>query len=154
VHIRSVGLYHDKAEGMEKGKTSAFILEMDGLNIVHLGDVAICLAPGYQRIGSWMYCSSRWGRLYAQRHRRETSSRAIETRQYIIPMHFGTPVFEDVLRRMSSGGSSKRQGFSRSGPQDENTWRVISNELIVETNFKPTAPVIVLLNWQAKKSES
>src|SRR5262249_40235934 len=39
VQIRTVGVYHDKSQGMERGKNSIFILEVDGLRIVHLGDL-------------------------------------------------------------------------------------------------------------------
>src|SRR5260370_12135924 len=44
VRIRSVGVYHDKVEGMAKGKNTIFVLEMDGLHIVHLGDLGHLLS--------------------------------------------------------------------------------------------------------------
>src|SRR5262245_51130396 len=39
IRIRSVGVYHDNSQGLEKGKNTVFILEVDGLRIVHLGDL-------------------------------------------------------------------------------------------------------------------
>src|SRR5437879_6315814 len=39
VHIRSVGLYHDDTQGLQRGKNTAFIIEVDGIRIVHLGDL-------------------------------------------------------------------------------------------------------------------
>src|SRR5262245_42623332 len=39
IHVKTVGVYHDTSEGMERGKNAVFILEVDGLRIVHLGDL-------------------------------------------------------------------------------------------------------------------
>src|SRR5262245_44682102 len=43
--VRTVGVYHDTVEGMERGKNAVFILEVDGLRIVHLGDLGHLLTP-------------------------------------------------------------------------------------------------------------
>src|SRR5205814_3222627 len=45
VHLRTVGVYHDNAEGMERGKNTVFVIEVDGLRIVHLGDLGHLLTP-------------------------------------------------------------------------------------------------------------
>ena len=37
--IKSVGLYHDKESGMARGRNTAFLIEVDGLRICHLGDL-------------------------------------------------------------------------------------------------------------------
>ena len=39
VHVRTVGVYHDPVEGMERGKNAVFVVEVDGLRVVHLGDL-------------------------------------------------------------------------------------------------------------------
>src|SRR5262245_17928175 len=39
VTVRSVGTYHDKSEGMERGRNAVWVIEADGLRIVHLGDL-------------------------------------------------------------------------------------------------------------------
>src|SRR5437588_62749 len=46
IHIRTVGLYHDDMEGLRAGKVSAFLIEMDGWRICHLGDLGHMLTPG------------------------------------------------------------------------------------------------------------
>ena len=39
VKVTTVPTYHDKYMGMNRGKNSAFIIEVDGLRLVHLGDL-------------------------------------------------------------------------------------------------------------------
>src|SRR5262249_51896548 len=52
IHLGSVGLYHDDMEGLRSGKVTAFIIEMDGWRICHLGDVGHLLTPAQvQKIG-------------------------------------------------------------------------------------------------------
>ena len=59
VHVRSLGVYHDNVEGMERGKNSIFILEVDGLRIVHLGDARISHTPQGQRARLLRTCMER-----------------------------------------------------------------------------------------------
>src|SRR5262249_46675961 len=61
----------------------------------------------------------------------------LKPRMYILPMHYGTRTFEDLL------------------PPDEflegqkNVQRMLTtNELTIRTAFHPPAPVIVLLGWE------
>jgi L-ascorbate metabolism protein UlaG (beta-lactamase superfamily) len=39
VHLRTVGTYHDDTQGSARGKNSVFVIEANGLHIVHLGDL-------------------------------------------------------------------------------------------------------------------
>src|ERR1700722_19391248 len=39
VHYKAVGTYHDDSQGMERGINTVFIVEVDGLRFVHLGDL-------------------------------------------------------------------------------------------------------------------
>ncbi len=39
VTISAVELFHDKSGGRDRGKTLAFIIDSDGLRLVHLGDL-------------------------------------------------------------------------------------------------------------------
>ena len=39
IHVRTVGSFHDKQEGSQRGKNAIFIFELPGLNVVHLGDL-------------------------------------------------------------------------------------------------------------------
>ncbi|MEE9200377.1 MAG: MBL fold metallo-hydrolase [Candidatus Brocadiales bacterium] len=39
VKIHNIGTYHDDVQGKKSGKNSVFIIEVDGLRLVHLGDL-------------------------------------------------------------------------------------------------------------------
>ena len=39
VHIQTIGTFHDDMAGAQRGKNGVFILDVDGLRIVHLGDL-------------------------------------------------------------------------------------------------------------------
>jgi L-ascorbate metabolism protein UlaG (beta-lactamase superfamily) len=39
IHVRTVGSFHDKQEGSQRGKNAIFIFELPDLKIVHLGDL-------------------------------------------------------------------------------------------------------------------
>ena len=39
VFVTGVELYHDEKTGQERGKTTAYVIEMDGVMICHLGDL-------------------------------------------------------------------------------------------------------------------
>lgn len=43
--IRSVATFHDTEEGAKRGPNTVFILQVDGLNICHLGDLGHPLTP-------------------------------------------------------------------------------------------------------------
>ena len=149
VHIRTVGLFHDKAEGMSKGKVSAFMLEMDGLHIVHLGDLGHLLRPkDIKAIGPVDVLMIPVGGVYALNGAdAKLVLEQLKPRQYIIPMHYGTNVFEDVLPPdeflEDQADVKDYRELKKKVPG-----RVITNELVVETTFKPAAPVIVVLNWR------
>jgi L-ascorbate metabolism protein UlaG (beta-lactamase superfamily) len=46
VLITALKTYHDKVEGAERGKNLVFSIKMDGLNMVHLGDIGHKLSNG------------------------------------------------------------------------------------------------------------
>jgi L-ascorbate metabolism protein UlaG (beta-lactamase superfamily) len=39
IQLQSLGTYHDAMSGLQRGKNGVFILDVDGLRIVHLGDL-------------------------------------------------------------------------------------------------------------------
>jgi len=138
VHLRSVGVYHDNVNGMLRGKNTVFILEVDGLHIVHLGDLGHLLSErAVKEIGPVDILMIPVGGVYTLNG--ADAKKVVEQlkpRQYILPMHYGTKVFDDVL------------------PADEfldeqkNVEKLAGNTLVVKTDFKPTEPVIVVLDWK------
>src|SRR5262249_42398055 len=39
VRVRSIGVYHDNVSGAQYGKNTIFVVDVDGLRVVHLGDL-------------------------------------------------------------------------------------------------------------------
>jgi len=138
VHIRSIGAYHDTTEGMERGKNTIFILEMDGLRIVHLGDLGHLLTPKQlQAIGPVDVLMIPVGGVYTiNGSEAKKVVEQLKPRQYILPMHYGTKAFDDLL------------------PADEfledqkNVKKFVTNKLTVASDFKPAEPIIAILDWK------
>jgi L-ascorbate metabolism protein UlaG (beta-lactamase superfamily) len=141
VHIRSVGTYHDNAEGMEKGKNTVFIIEVDGVRIVHLGDLGHLLSPKLIReIGEVDVLMIPVGGVYTiNGSEAKDVVKQLKPRQYIVPMHYGTKVFDDLL--------SAEEFLDEQKSKEEYP----SNELIVDPKFKPVEPIIAILKWKGSK---
>ena len=139
VRIRSVGLFHDTKQGMERGKNAAFIVEFDGLKLCHLGDLGHLLSEEQLRqIGPVDVLLIPIGGVYTLNG--ETAKRVlaqIKPTRYTLPMHYGTRTFDDLL------------------PADEfldgqtNVKKMLNtNELILDNGAKPAEPTTVLLGWK------
>ena len=140
VHIRTVGTYHDDAQGMEKGKNAIFIVEVDGLRIVHLGDLGHLLTKEQvKEIGPVDVLMIPVGGVYTLNgaDAKEVVAQ-LKPKKYILPMHYGTKVFDDVL--------PVDEFLEEQKP--ENIKKLDSNKLEIDANFKPAEPVIVLLDWK------
>ncbi len=138
VRIRSVGVYHDNRGGLERGKNMVFIIEVDGLRIVHLGDLGHLLTEAQiKRIGPVDVLLIPVGGVYTING--DEAKRVVEQlkpRQYIIPMHCGTEVYDDLL---------SPQEFLE---DQKNVRRLPSNKLTIELGTKPATPMIVVLGWK------
>ena len=130
LRIRNIGVYHDTMQGMEFGKNSVFILDVDGLKIVHLGDLGHLLSDDQVRqIGPVDVLMIPIGGVYTINGARAKEVMAqLKPRMYVLPMHYGTPVDQDLL------------------PPDEfidgmpNVQRMLTtNELTIRTDFHPPA---------------
>lgn len=138
VHIRTVGVYHDNVEGMERGKNTIFIVEVDGLRIVHLGDLGHLLsAKEIKAIGPVDVLMIPVGGVYTiNGAEAQKVVKQLKPKQYILPMHYGTKVFTDLL------------------PPDEfledqkNVKKYATSKITVEAGAKVTEPIIALLDWK------
>ncbi|HEY1381268.1 MAG TPA: MBL fold metallo-hydrolase [Gemmataceae bacterium] len=142
VKVRTVPTYHDTVQGMSRGKNTVFVLEADGLHIVFLGDLGHVLTDDQVRqIGPVDILFVPIGGVYTLNGSKAKEVVAqLKPTRYVIPMHYGVRVFEDLL------------------PPDEfldgqkNVQRMLkTNELKVSTDVVPPAPVTVLLGWEASK---
>lgn len=138
VHIRSVGVYHDSMEGMERGKNTVFIIEVDGLRIVHLGDLGHLLGDkDIKRIGPVDVLMIPVGGVYTLNGSEAKRVVAqLKPRLAILPMHYGTKTFSDLL---------PVDEFI----EDEKNVRTLgSSKFTVDSHAHPTAPEIVIMDWK------
>jgi L-ascorbate metabolism protein UlaG (beta-lactamase superfamily) len=142
VHVRTVGVYHDPRKGMERGKCSVFIFEVDGLHIVHLGDLGHLLSDDeIKAIGPVDVLMIPVGGIYTiNGAEAKKVVEQLKPRRYILPMHYGTKVFDYVLPVDEFLEEQKK----------ENVKKLATNELVVKPDFKPAEPVIVVLHWEKK----
>jgi L-ascorbate metabolism protein UlaG (beta-lactamase superfamily) len=134
VKVRSVGTYHDRMQGMQRGKNTVFILDVDGLKIVHLGDLGHTLTDDQVlQIGPVDVLMIPVGGVYTLNGERAKEVMAqLKPKRYVLPMHYGTLTWTDVL------------------PPDEfldglpNVKKLPTNELTITTDFVPPAPIVAL----------
>lgn len=143
VHVRTVGVYHDNMQGLERGKNSVFIIQVDGLNIVHLGDLGHLLtAQQIREIGPVDVLMIPIGGVYTINGSEAKKVVAqLKPRQYILPMHYGTKVYDDLL--------PADEFLDEQDPQNVKHYN-LTNKLEVESNYKPKTPIIALLGWTEK----
>jgi len=143
VRIRNIPTFHDTQQGMERGRNAVFIIEADGLKIVHLGDLGHVLADEQVRqIGPMDVLMIPVGGVYTINGSKAKEVVAqLKPKRYILPMHYGTRTFDDLL------------------PPDEfldeqkNVKRMLNaNEFTVSAaEAVPPQPSILLLGWEKKK---
>jgi L-ascorbate metabolism protein UlaG (beta-lactamase superfamily) len=143
IGLHTVGTFHDNSQGMERGRNAVFILEIDGLRIVHLGDLGHSLsANDVKRIGPVDVLMIPVGGVYTLNG--SDAKKVVEQlkpKMYVIPMHYGTKVYDDLLPIDEFLDEQKR----------ENIRKLPTNELVIDTDFKPAEPVIAVLSDGTKK---
>jgi L-ascorbate metabolism protein UlaG (beta-lactamase superfamily) len=147
IHIGSVGLYHDDMEGLRAGKVTAFIVEMDGWRICHLGDVGHPLtAAQVRQIGEVDVLMIPIGGIYtANGSEAKKIVAQIKPREYIFPMHYGNKVFDDLLPATEFLDGQDRNKVAES---DDNT-------LTLNRESSRPRPLIVTFTYpvEAKKKK-
>jgi L-ascorbate metabolism protein UlaG (beta-lactamase superfamily) len=145
VHIRSVGVYHDSEQGMKHGKNTAFIVEMDGWRIVHLGDLGHLLTPQQLRnIGKVDVLMIPVGGVYTLNgSEAKKVVDQIKPKEYILPMHYGTAVYADLLSAAE---------FLEEFPK-ANVAVAKDNTLVLNRDKERPRPLVAVLHWwpRAKK---
>jgi L-ascorbate metabolism protein UlaG (beta-lactamase superfamily) len=140
VRVRTIGVYHDNAQGMEKGKNAIFVVEADGIRFVHLGDLGHVLTKEQvKEIGPVDVLMIPVGGIYTLNGADAKEVVAeLKPKKYIVPMHYGTKAFDDVLSAEEFLEDQKK----------ENIKKMNTNQLEIDLDFKPAEPVIVLLDWK------
>jgi L-ascorbate metabolism protein UlaG (beta-lactamase superfamily) len=141
VHVQSVGVYHDEVEGMERGKNTVFIIEVDGMRIVHLGDLGHLLKPAQlKRIGPVDVLLIPVGGVYTiNGSEAKKVVEQLKPRKYIVPMHYGTKEYDELLPV-----DEFLEDFTKANIRIKEG----TNQLVIDSDFKPAEPIVVVLNWK------
>ena len=139
VRVRNVATYHDTMNGLQRGKNSIFIVEVDGLFICHLGDLGHELTDAQVKaIGKVDVLMVPIGGIYTiNGEQAQAVMKQLKPRLFVLPMHYGVPNFDELA-----------------GPEEfldgqKNVKKMpTTNELTFPIDAKPDAPTVVLLNWR------
>jgi L-ascorbate metabolism protein UlaG (beta-lactamase superfamily) len=102
VRVRTVATYHDDMEGLKHGKNSVLVIEVDGWRIVHLGDLGHELTSeqlkAITKDGPIDVLMIPVGGVYTLNgSEAKRVLKQLNPKEYVIPMHYGTPIYEDLL---------------------------------------------------------
>jgi L-ascorbate metabolism protein UlaG (beta-lactamase superfamily) len=139
IRVRNVATYHDTQNGLQRGKNSIFVVEVDKLVICHLGDLGHELtADQVKAIGTVDILMIPVGGVYTiNGEQAQKVMKQLNPRLYVLPMHYGMPGFDDLATPAEFLEDQK------------NVKKMLtSNELVVPLDAKADAPTIVLLGWK------
>lgn len=99
VQIQTLGTYHDAMGGLERGKNGVFIIDIDGVRVVHLGDLGHTLSDiQVKKLGKVDILMVPIGGVYTLNG--ISAYKVVEQvkpKRYVLPMHYGTDVYTDLL---------------------------------------------------------
>jgi L-ascorbate metabolism protein UlaG (beta-lactamase superfamily) len=146
VKIRTVGTYHDNMNGMKRGLNAILIMEFDGLKVAHLGDLGHALSKAQlQKLGDVDILFVPVGGVYTLNGEDAAAVvKQIKPKRCIIPMHYGTKVYDDVLPVDEFLDNSKKD-----------TIKILNtNVLTIDPSAKaPAEPEIVVMQWEPMKEK-
>jgi len=139
IKIRSVGLYHDDESGGKRGKTSAMIVEVDGLVFCHLGDLGHKLSDEQvAAIGPVDVLFIPVGGIFTiNGDEAKEVVKQLKPKRYIFPMHYGTkdyPHLQDYTEFLDKQKDVRKL-------EDNNVFNL-------PLDIKPERPTIVTLNFK------
>jgi len=147
VKIQTIGTYHDKVGGMSRGLNGVFIFEIDGLRVVHLGDLGHTLTDRQiKRIGVVDVLLIPAGGTYTINGLDAVKViEQLKPRHYVIPMHYGTLVYDWLL-------DLKKSGFMEE-VKKEQVKRIPINELVIDPKAEvPKEPTVAIMHFWASKA--
>ncbi len=139
IRVQTVGTFHDADNGLQRGRNSIFLIEVDGLRFCHLGDLGHELsADQLRQIGKVDVLMIPVGGTYTINGEQAKAVVAtIKPRLYIVPMHYGVPGYFDL------------NGPEEFLDQQKNISKMLgTNELVIPLALTAEQPTIALLNWR------
>ncbi len=103
VTVLGVSTYHDKSNGQERGKNTIYNIEIEGINIVHLGDLGHVLTEDQvEEIGTCDILLIPVGGVYTIDAKDASEVVAQLEPKIVIPMHFKVPGLQYELDGVES----------------------------------------------------
>jgi L-ascorbate metabolism protein UlaG (beta-lactamase superfamily) len=149
VTVKSIGTYHDAMNGLQRGKNGVFILEVDGLRIVHLGDLCHTLSEAQiNRIGQVDVLMIPVGGVYTLNGLDAAKVvDQLKPKRLIIPMHFGTIVYDYLLKPDTFLNEMKEMKY-------ENIKKYTTNQLQIDPKAAaPESPMVAVLPWTGREEK-
>lgn len=116
VSITGVSTFHDKEEGSQRGRNTVYNISMDGLNIVHLGDLGHKLSEEQiEEIGATDILLVPVGSVYTIDAKAASDVVSQLEPKIVIPMHYGLPGLKFELEPVEN--FLKEMGFDSVEPQ-------------------------------------
>lgn len=136
VSITGVATYHDTEKGAQRGKNTVYNISVDGLNIVHLGDLGEKLTEEQiDEIGSTDILLVPVGSVYTIDAKVASDVVSQLEPRIVIPMHYALPGLKFELEPVEN--FLKEMGFDSAEPQPK---------LSVTRDKLPTELQVVVLN--------
>lgn len=136
----AVGTYHDRTNGRDRGKNGVFIVDVAGVRFVHLGDLGHTLSDQQAKaLGDVDVLMIPVGGIYTiNGSDAKKIVEQIKPKRYVIPMHFGTEVYDYLLSPEEFlDGQEKIKDLSK------------TNVLVIDPEAKVEgSPEIVRLGWK------
>jgi L-ascorbate metabolism protein UlaG (beta-lactamase superfamily) len=162
--IRSVRSFHDDAEGMQHGKNTIFVIEVDGWKIVHLGDLGHRLSKAQlKQIGPVDVLMIPVGGVYTLNgSQAQDVVKQLKPKEYVLPMHYGNIRYDDLLpldefledNPMRVALSKDDKLILNKEKEDKEILRFVKKEVIrsdntltLDRDAARPRPVITVLHW-------
>lgn len=146
IKIRNIATYHDPNNGLQRGKNSIFVVEVDGLVICHLGDLGHELtAEQVKAIGKVDVLMIPVGGIYTiNGSQAQAVMKQLKPRLYVLPMHYGVPGYDDL---------AGPEEFLDDVPKEQVKKMPGTNALTFPIDMKADQPTIVLLGWKKEEKK-
>lgn len=139
--FRNVATYHDTTNGMQRGKNSVWVIEVDGLTICHMGDLGHELSDlQIKGIGKIDVLLVPVGGIYTINGEQAAAVvQKLKPRLFVLPMHYGVPGYDDLAGPEEFLSEFKKDQVKRTPG---------TNELVIPLDAKADAPTVLLMGWK------
>lgn len=136
VAVNGIGVFHDKQKGLERGRNTIYNINIDGLNVVHVGDLGHLLSEAeIQEVGTTDILLVPVGSVFTIDAKEASELIAELEPSIIIPMHYSLPGLKVELDPVEK--FLKEMGVENITPV---------NKLTITKDKLPEEPQVVLLS--------